>query len=77
MCTLHWYILTAQERIIAEFALAFPGVHQLANGRWLTVQSESALYFCYILLIYTLNDLGDSSSLVGSLSRTMTLFLPR
>ena len=63
--------------MIAEFALAFLGLHQLANGRWLTVQSESALYFCYVLVIYTLNDLGDSSNLIGSLSRTMTLFLPR
>ena len=27
--------------------------------------------------IYTLSDLGDSSNLIGSLSRTMTLYSPR
>ena len=29
--------------------LAFLGVQQRANGRWLTDQSEHALYFCYVI----------------------------
>ena len=28
-------------------------------------------------ILYTLSDLGDSSNLIGSLSRTMTLYSPR
>ena len=30
-------------------ALAFLGVQRRANGRWLTDQSEHALYFCYVI----------------------------
>ena len=32
--------------------------------------------YIYIFSIYTLIDLGDSSNLIGSLSRTMTLYSP-
>ena len=31
---------------------------------------------CYLFSIYTLGSLGDSSNLIGSLSRTMTLYSP-
>ena len=43
-------------------------------------QLEAEKYFEWIIIIisiYTLSDLGDSSNLIGSLSRTMTLYSPR
>ena len=40
-------------RICLNFtALAFLGAHQRANGRWLTDQSESAHYFCYVITLF-------------------------
>ena len=38
------------------------------------VKSEPRIELDYN--IYTLSDLGDSSNLIGSLSRTLTLYLP-
>ena len=41
---------------IAQFASILPrwlfvSMHQWANGRWLTDQSERTLYFCYVIKI--------------------------
>ena len=43
-------------------------------ARFFFLLQELALSF---FSIYTLNDLGNSSNLIGSLSQTMTLYSPR
>ena len=53
-CTFHWWILLTGEEIcwicfnFTSLAQFF-GVHTRANSRWLTDQSELALYVCYVL----------------------------
>ena len=40
-------------------------------------RSVRSIASCYLFSIYTLGSLGDSGNLIGSLSRTMTLYSPR
>ena len=54
-CTFHWCILLTAEEICwicLNFTALdqFFGMHPRANGRWVTDQSDSALYFCYVIM---------------------------
>ena len=59
ICVFHRIYKKAEER---RFALAFLGMHQWANGWWLTDESERSFYFCYVIKLNFLFELDSIQS---------------
>ena len=74
----HWSIKGKKIQLTQKFGSVTEWVgHNISD--WCSPLKRNPLLRCMLLVIsiHTLSDLGDSSNLIGSLSRTMTLYSPR